>query len=452
MTGTDGGAFAIYDGMLSFRRLPDFENPADSDRSNEYLLTVQASDGRNTGSLEVTVVVTEQDEDPEIERQVNALDTVQENWDPSQLLARYTARDPDDPGTPITRWSLSGSDGGDFVINDQGELRFRYTQDHERPADSNRDNEYLVTIRASDGRYYGNFEETITVTNMNEPPETRSGSRTEFTYRENGTFSLYTYRATDPEGAPIEWSLSGPNANEFAISETGVLAFASPPDYENPRGSGTDGLYLVTVVAEEDGGLTDSLDVAVEVTDLNEGPTVSGGDNFTFPENREPTPVLGTYTGRDPGSPGTPINRWSLSGSDGGDFLINENGELTFRNTPDYDRPADSNRDSLYQFSVRASDGRYYGYLNITVNVTNLNEHPPVVTGSNRRTVREETPLRCTPTGLPAKTVAIPSRGPYPVRTGSCLTSATKAPLPSGTRLTMTFRGIPAATTNTTLG
>ena len=226
-------------------------------------------------------------------------------------------------------------------------MRFRNTPDHERPADSNRDNEYRVTVRASDGRYYGNFEETITVTNMNEPPETRSGSRTEFTYRENGTSSLYTYRATDPEGAPIEWSLSGPNANEFAISETGVLAFASPPDYENPRGSGTDGLYLVTVVAEEDGGLTDSLDVTVEVTDLNEGPTVSGSDNFTFPENREPTLVLGTYTGRDPESPGTPINRWSLSGSDGGDFLINENGELTFRNTPDYDRPADSNRDSL---------------------------------------------------------------------------------------------------------
>ena len=86
----------------------------------------------------------------------------------------------------------------------------------------------------------------------------------------------------------MEWSLSGPSANEFAISATGVLTFRSPPDYETPRGSGTDGLYLVTVVAEDDGGLTDSLDVEVELTDVNEGPTVSGGDNFTFPENRNP--------------------------------------------------------------------------------------------------------------------------------------------------------------------
>ena len=388
VSGPDEIDFTIsVGGALSFTNPPDFENP-EGVNGNVYRVTVEAEDdSSNTASLPVTVTVTELNEGPTIAG--NQTLSFLENTNTVQVLATYSATDPEDISAVITRRCLSGTDGGDFVINDQGELRFRNTPDHERPADSNRDNEYRVTVRASDGRYYGNFEETITVTNMNEPPETRSGSRTEFTYRENGTSSLYTYLATDPEGAPIEWSLSGPNANEFAISETGVLAFASPPDYENPRGSGRDGLYLVTVVAEEDGGLTDSLDVTVEVTDLNEGPTVSGSDNFTFPENREPTLVLGTYTGRDPESPGTPINRWSLSGSD---FLINENGELTFRNTPDYDRPADSNRDSMYQFAVRASDGRYYGYLNITVNVTNLNEHPPVVTGSNRRTVREETP------------------------------------------------------------
>ena len=148
----------------------------------------------------------------------------------------------------------------------------------------------------------------------------------------------------------------------------------------------------MTVVAEEDGGLTDSLDVTVEVTDLNEGPTVSGGDNFTFPENREPHPGAGNLLPppTQEGPEALPYTAGALSGCDGGDFLINENGELTFRNTADYDRLADSNRDSLYQFSVRASDGRYYGYLDVTGEVANINEHPPVVTGSDRRTVRGE--------------------------------------------------------------
>ena len=54
-------------------------------------------------------------------------------------------------------------------------------------------------MRASDGRYYGTFDEqvtvtavkTVTVTNENEPPEISSSSRTELntTYRENGYLS-----------------------------------------------------------------------------------------------------------------------------------------------------------------------------------------------------------------------------------------------------------------------
>ena len=90
----------------------------------------------------------------------------------------------------------------------------------------------------------------------------------------------------------------------------------------------------------------------VNVTDVNEGPTVSGSETLSSTENRSTDQVLSRYTGSDPESPSTPINRWSTSGTDGGDFTINEDGELTFRNVPDYERPADSNRDNIYTFSV----------------------------------------------------------------------------------------------------
>ena len=60
--------------------------------------------------------------------------------------------------------------------------------------DANRDNEYEVTVRASDGRHYGTYDVTVTVEAVNEAPEFRSGSRTSFTHRENGTSDLYTYR------------------------------------------------------------------------------------------------------------------------------------------------------------------------------------------------------------------------------------------------------------------
>ena len=92
------------------------------------------------------------------------------------------------------------------------------------------------------------------------------------------------------------------------------------------------------------------------VNDVNEGPEVTGSVSLTFTENQATDRVLAAYTGRDPEDPSAAITRWSLAGTDGSDFTINENGELSFRNVPDHERPADSNRDNVYNFSVRASD------------------------------------------------------------------------------------------------
>ena len=43
----------------------------------------------------------------------------------------------------------------------------------------------------------GAFDVTVSVEDVNEAPDFRSGSKTSFTYRENGTSALYTYRATE---------------------------------------------------------------------------------------------------------------------------------------------------------------------------------------------------------------------------------------------------------------
>ena len=112
-------------------------------------------------SLPVTVTVRDVNEGPEIARTGSAPGSVPENYDPAQVLARYTATDPE--GGTVSNWRTSGTDGGDFVISEQGELRFRNVPDHERPADSNRDNSYVFTVQVSDGQVYGNLAETVTV-------------------------------------------------------------------------------------------------------------------------------------------------------------------------------------------------------------------------------------------------------------------------------------------------
>ena len=371
--GADSDDFTISDtGELSFGSNPDHEQPADSNRDNVYEITVVASDGQNEGTLDVTVTVTEVNEGPEISGRDTL--TVSENYE--AVLATYSGTDPEDASAEITRWSVTGRDGGDFTINEDGELTFRRPPDYERPADSDRDNEYEVTVRASDGKVYGIYEVAVNVEAVDEAPEFRRSSRDIFSYRENGASSLYTYRATDPEGAEVAWSVSGTDGGDFEISASGVLSFEEAPDYDDPSDDDDDNEYEVTVVATDQTGHAASLTVTVTVTDVNEGPIISGAGEFTVRENHDT--MLGTYTGRDPEDPDLAITRWSVTGRDRGDFAINEDGELTFHNPPDYERPADSDRDNTYEVTVRASDGSNYGNFEVTVTVEAVNEAPDI--------------------------------------------------------------------------
>ena len=145
--------------------------------------------------LDLSITVTDVDEGPEISGQ----DTLTVNENHEAVLATYSGTDPEDTSAAITRWSTSGRDGGDFSINEAASSVSATRRTFERPADSDQNNEYQFTVRASDGRVYGTYDVTVTVDDVNEAPEFRSGSRTSFSYRENGTLTLYTYRATDPE-------------------------------------------------------------------------------------------------------------------------------------------------------------------------------------------------------------------------------------------------------------
>ena len=385
--GNDSDDFTIGEnGELSFSSSPDHERPADFNSDNVYEVTAVASDGTNEGFLDVTVTVTPVNEGPEISGRDTL--TVSENYD--EVLGTYSGTDPEDTSAEITSWSVTGRDGGDFTINDPGELTFRNPPDYERPADSDRDNEYEVTVRASDGQVYGTYDVTVTVEAVDEAPEFQSGSRDSFSYRENGTSTLYTYRATDPEVAEVTWSVSGSDGEDFSIntdsSGRGVLSFEEPPDYDDPADDDDDNEYELTVVATDQTGHEANLSVTVTVTNVNEGPTVSGTAEYTVRENHEL--ALGTYTARDPEDPGLEITRWSVTGRDGGDFAINEDGELSFRSPPDYERPADGNRDNVYEVIVRASDGSYYGNFEVTVTVEAVNE-PPDITGDEAISYQE---------------------------------------------------------------
>ena len=69
-------------------------------------------------------------------------------------------------------------------------------------------------------------------------------------------------------------------------------------------------------------------------------------------------------------------------GVDAGKFQINGNtGALSFKAAPNYESPTDSGANNSYVVKVRASDGALHDEQTITVNLTNVNEHPMI--GSN---------------------------------------------------------------------
>ena len=49
--------------VLTFVRAPDYENAADADMNNEYMVTVMADDGTYMAMRDVTVMVTDVDDD-----------------------------------------------------------------------------------------------------------------------------------------------------------------------------------------------------------------------------------------------------------------------------------------------------------------------------------------------------------------------------------------------------
>ena len=153
-------------------------------------------------------------------------------------------------------------------------------------------------------------------------------------YAENGMDPVRTYSSEDPEGAGINWDVTGIDADDFEISG-GVLTFKNRPNYERPtdrlyakdmNGDGDtddDGeiidnarnnMYQITIRASEmrasgDMGraLSTETHVTVEVTNVNE-------DGMVTIDLRQPevgTPIMASVT--DPDGTDGVTWQWSVS-------------------------------------------------------------------------------------------------------------------------------------------
>ena len=158
---------------------------------------------------------------------------------------------------------MSGGDSAFSIEQDTGQIRTRAELDREKKSS------YRVTITAEDPSGARDTHSlTIAVDDVDEPPVITSGDVYIY-YAENGRGNVAAYRAEDPEGQSIDWSLSGADEEDFTFAG-GVLKFKNPPDHESKDE------YTVTVNASD--GSTDNTDteeVTIIVTNVDEKGTVS---------------------------------------------------------------------------------------------------------------------------------------------------------------------------------
>ena len=113
LTGDDAGDFSINGGQLTFETAPDFENPADADMDNVYMVTVVATAtvGTLMASQPVMVTVTDMDE--------GGMVTVMPM---SAMVGTELTATLDDPDTGVAnttwQWASAGEDGTYADITD----------------------------------------------------------------------------------------------------------------------------------------------------------------------------------------------------------------------------------------------------------------------------------------------------------------------------------------------
>ena len=259
--GTDAASYEIDSatGQLKTKATLDYET------KNTYSVTITVSDGSLTDTIDVTINVTDIDETipnraPVFTEGGSTARIVAENTDAGvNFGAAVAATDPD--GNTLA-YTIGGTDATAFEINGaMGQLNTKAELDYETK------NAYSVTITVSDGSLTDTINVNINVNDANDAPVFTEGDATTRTVGENAAAGIHIGTpiiATDADGNILTYTLGGTDVAFFEVDNTiGQLKTKTILDYESQSS------YKITVIVS-DGSLSDTIDVTITVTDIDE--------------------------------------------------------------------------------------------------------------------------------------------------------------------------------------
>ena len=356
------GLFTISDDTLKTAKEFDFES------ETSYMITVTTNHS-NEGILHdsiFTITINNVNEPPTAISLTNT--TVSENEPIGTLVDSLSTVDDDikndeENASDSHVYTLGGTDGGSFSINDDHALLTSTSFDFETKSS------YEITITSRDrGGLMWTQTFTIAIRNSNDAP-------TDITLSENmieenkapGTL-IGTLSSTDPDVDLHTYSLKNDSIT-FQIIDN-ELQSKIPLNHEiNPS-------QIITIISNDGQGGIFEKEFTISILDVNDIPTAITLSNDTINENVAIGTLVGTLTTIDEDQ--NENHRYELSGVDSASFRIAENNRL------ETNAPFDYETKTNYELTITTTDdGDSSWTQSFIITIENINDAPTAITLSN---------------------------------------------------------------------
>uniref|UniRef100_A0A669BZ23 Protocadherin Fat 4 n=1 Tax=Oreochromis niloticus TaxID=8128 RepID=A0A669BZ23_ORENI len=385
--------YSITDTSLPFNINPNtgditISRPLNREDTNHYIVKVSAHDSGWTVSTDVTVFITDiNDNAPRFSRPSYYLD-YPELTEVGSLVTRVSATDPDeDFNGKIFYFIRSQSEY--FRINaSTGEIFVKQQLKYQNStgASSININRHSFIVTASDRALKPLMSETTVIVNIvdsnDNPPEFNSPSYfTPVTKSVKVGTRLLRVVAQDKKdfglNSEVEYLMTGGNSsNKFKLDKTsGWITVASSLTSDMNK------IFQIKITASDKGNppLSAQTTVSIAVTEENHHtPEFSQSQiSATVPESLAVGTAIRTLSARDKDKEMNGLITYNItSGNDKGLFALNSRtGVLSLAH------PLDFEEKQQHELRVSATDGGWIAktsYVSVTIHVTDVNDNPPV--------------------------------------------------------------------------
>ncbi|XP_046896500.1 protocadherin Fat 4 [Hypomesus transpacificus] len=388
-----GRLFTIgrHTGVIQTAAELDRERGSDLYLLDVYAIETDANQPR-TQRTEVEITLQDVNDNPPVFPN-DILDvTIEENIGDGFKIMQLTATDADEgPNALVTYTIISGADDSFRIDPESGDLIATKRLDRERRS------KYSLLVRADDGKQSSDMRLNITVSDVNDHTPKFSRETYSFDLPEDmapGSIVAAILASDSDSGVngEITYSLEEDDEDHtFLLNPvTGVFNVTRPLDYESQQ------YYILTVRAQDGGGLASTVRVYFNILDVNDNRPVFNSSVYSssVTESLPPGSSIVTVGASDADDgPNAELFYSIVSGDPQGQFDITKAGVLQTKKTLDRETQSFYNLVVTVQDMAPAPLSRFTSTAQVSIILLDVNDCPPAFTSQKMTFIQENTPV-----------------------------------------------------------